>query len=246
MFRSIKLDIHLSSLRVFILLCLFFASFSANARLVVGFDYNGGFERITGLQDTGQSYYVLSKELSELGFSLAYNSGRTTTYVEYKQKTVKYESGESVILNEEDFIENDEVKIGFSTGKFNLFKMAIGQGTQTFITNVDGFNVNIEALKVSFVEIGFRANIKSTSTFSIGADTQIRHYFGGTESSDYDFKLEHGRTFGGSLNLDFGKWNGSGMVFRTYLAFEHEQFYENKNSQTRTNVDLGVKLYFNF
>jgi hypothetical protein len=243
----LKQDIHFkANIKSIMLLLILCVPNLAQSRLVVGVDVNNGFERVTGLQDTGQSYYLLSKELTELGFSLAYNSGRTTTYVEHKVKTVKYESGDSVNLNETDFLENTETKLGFSTGKFTLFKLAIGQANQTFITNVDGFDLNIEVLQTSFAEFGFRANLYSSSSMSLGLDANYRHYFGGTKSDNYDFQLEYGRSFGGVLSLDIGKWNAKGMVFRTYLGYDHEQFYENTNSQTRTNIDFGVKLYINF
>lgn len=246
MFCTKKQNIQYFIIKVTSLIVFLCLPLTSLARVMLGVDYNGGFERVTGLQDTGQSYYLLSKELSELGFSLAYNNGRTTYFVDYKQKKVKYESGDSVVLNEDDFIDNDEMKVGFSTGKFTLFKMAVGQATQTFITNVDGFNVNIEALKTTFVDIGFRANIMSSSSMSLGIDTNYRHYFGGTKSDEFEFQLEYGRTFGGSLNLDIGNWNGKGMIFRTYIGYDHEQYYENANSQTRTNIDMGIKVYFNF
>lgn len=235
------------ALRSIVLLVGIFVSNNVGAVQTLLVEYGTGFERVTHLRNDGQSYFALSEAVTKLNLGYGIKSGKNYVYAKYNRTAVNYKSGESVVLNTKETFNNSGYSLGYQRGLFKSFHFELGQSTQTFITKVDGFNMTLEALKMNYLQIGGKSYLYVGSSVGLNLEGHIKHYTPGSGGSENpDFVINRGTNWGGSLNLEIGKWNQKGGLFQMYMKLDQEQFESSDSTQNRTDINFGMSVTFQF
>lgn len=235
------------TLRSLILLTCIFVSQSTSALHSFQAEYANGFERLVHLQNDGQSFYVLSSVYTQLRTNYVYKGKKNTFEIGMTKTTVKYESGESVVLNEEDPFDNSGYRMKYQYGLDRAFTIELGQESKTFITETEGYNITLESLQTNYTEFGAKAYLIKGASSALSIHGHYRYYFPGISGVEKsEFNIQRGNSWGARLDLELGRWFKKGLSLNVFMKFNQEQFEEKVHFQTRTEQTFGATLSLQF